>query len=392
VTGTNLYVGGEFTMAGGIAANRIVRWNGSSWSALGSGVAGGFIPAPGVYELVVSGSNVYAAGNFTTAGGGFAFDLAKWNGSSWSALGSGINGGGGSVNALAVSSTTLYVGGSFTTAGGSAANNIAEWNGSSWAALGPGMNGQVLALAVAGTDLYAGGLFTTAGGNAATRIAKWDGSSWTALGSGMNDRVYALAVSGSDVYAGGWFTTAGGNGANYIAKWDGSSWSALGPGLGGGAFPSIGVVALAVSGSDVYAGGWFTTAGGSPAKYIAKWDGSIWIPLGSGMNNAVWDLALSGSDLYAAGYFTTAGGKASGYIARAYLPPLPALSMFHSGPDVTVSWPSADTADFALQQATSLAPPTTWVSNTAPVTDDGTSKSVTLPATNTAQFFRLRRP
>src|SRR5437660_12153307 len=28
-------------------------------------------------------------------------------------------------------------------------------------------------------------------------------------------------------------------------------------------------------GSDLYAGGWFTTAGGSAANYIAKWNGSI---------------------------------------------------------------------------------------------------------------------
>ena len=36
--------------------------------------------------------------------------------------------------ALAVSGGTLYAGGDFTTAGGSAANDIAQWNGSSWSA------------------------------------------------------------------------------------------------------------------------------------------------------------------------------------------------------------------------------------------------------------------
>ncbi len=46
-------------------------------------------------------------------------------------LGSGMNGG---VDALAVSGSTLYAGGDFTTAGGSAANDIAQWNGSSWSA------------------------------------------------------------------------------------------------------------------------------------------------------------------------------------------------------------------------------------------------------------------
>ena len=39
-----------------------------------------------------------------------------------------------------------------------------------------------------------------------------------------------------------------------------------------------------MSGTNLYAGGYFTTAGGVPANYIAKWDGSAWSALGSGMN------------------------------------------------------------------------------------------------------------
>ncbi len=42
--------------------------------------------------------------------------------------------------------------------------------------------------------------------------------------------------------------------------------------------------------------------------------------------------------------------------------------------------------------AGTLPAPPSWFSNTASLTDDGTTKSVTLPATNPAQFFRLRRP
>ena len=96
------------------------------------------------------------------------------------------------------------------------ATNIAKWDGSTWSALGSGMNGDVCvnALAVSGTNLYAGGSFTTAGGVPANNIAKWDGSAWSALGSGMGWRttwyVYALAVSGTNLYAGGYFTNAGG--------------------------------------------------------------------------------------------------------------------------------------------------------------------------------------
>jgi UDP-N-acetylglucosamine--N-acetylmuramyl-(pentapeptide) pyrophosphoryl-undecaprenol N-acetylglucosamine transferase len=76
--------------------------------------------------------------------------------------------------------TLLVVGGNFTFAGNIPANNIAAWNGSSWSALGGGMNGLVVALTVFNGNLIAGGLFTTAGGTACINIAQWNGISWSA--------------------------------------------------------------------------------------------------------------------------------------------------------------------------------------------------------------------
>jgi hypothetical protein len=247
------------------------------------------------------------------------------------------------------------------------------------------MNERVTVLAVSGGDLYAGGQFTMAGGTAANRIAKWNGSSWTALGSGItNGGVNALVVSGGELYAGGWFTKAGGGAANFITKWDGNSWVALGSGV------SAAVTALAVSGRDIYAGGFFNTAGNVWALGIAKWDGNNWTSLGT--IGSVLTLAVSGCDLYAGGDFTTAGGKVSGYVARAYLQQLPALLVRRSGPGVTVTWPSTDATGFGLEQTGTLALPANWVSHVDNVTDDGTNKSVTIPATNSPQYFRLHRP
>jgi hypothetical protein len=300
-----LYVGGDFTGIGTVAANRIAKWDGSAWVALGPGMDGS------VNALAVSGGDLYVGGDFTTAGGVSARSLAKWNGSAWSALGSGIDG---DVLALAVSGGDLYAGGRFNTAGGVLDTSyIAKWDGSGWSALGSGMNGSVNALAVSGGDLYVGGAFTAAGGVSANRIAKWNGSAWSALGSGMNSFVHALAVSGGDLYAGGRFNTAGGVGANHIAKWNGNAWSAF----GSGTRMNNSVNALALSGGDLYAGGLFTTAGGVPGtRHIAKWDGSAWSTLGSGMDGSVYALAVSGGDLYVGGDFTIAGGVRANKIAK----------------------------------------------------------------------------
>jgi hypothetical protein len=301
VNGPDVYIGGDFTTAGAVTVNRVARWNGTSWSALGSGIDGP------VFALAVSGSTLFAGGYFWTAGGVAVNKVAKWDGTSWSALGSGMND---YVLALAVSGSTLYAGGQFTMAGGVIVNCIAKWNGTSWSALGPGMNLIVNTLAVSGETLYAGGWFNMAGGVSANYIARWDGVSWSPLGLGMNWPVFALAVSGSTLYAGGRFSTAGNVSATYIAKWDGSSWSKLDTGMNNY------VLALAVSGSTLYAGGQFTMAGGGTANFIAKWDGSSWSALGSGVNNYVRALAVSWANVYAGGDFTQAGGKSSNHFGR----------------------------------------------------------------------------
>ncbi|MBI3851539.1 MAG: hypothetical protein HY298_14875, partial [Verrucomicrobia bacterium] len=308
----NLYIGGSFTIAGEVKANRVARWNGTAWSALGSGLEGS--DYADVTALAVSGMDLYAGGRFTMAGGIAATNVAKWNGSMWSALGSGVNN---YVRALAVSGTNFYVGGDFSMAGGVTVMGIAKWDGSTWSSLGSGLGGVqspgVYALAVSGTNLFVGGYFTTAGGLPANRIARWNGSAWSALGSGIGSffgYVKALTVSGTNLIAGGRFDTAGGVAANNIARWDGNSWSALGSGAGST------VYALAVSGTNLYAGGDFTTAGGTTVNWIAKWDGTAWSNVGSGVNNQVYALAVSGTDLYAGGFFYMASGITANRIAK----------------------------------------------------------------------------
>src|SRR5204863_3090885 len=84
-----------------------------------------------------------------------------------------------------------------------------------------------------------------------------------------------------------------------VAKWDGSNWSPLGSGV-----TEI-VLALATAGNNLYAGGYFFDAGGATVNNIARWDGSNWSALGLGTESDVAALAVKGGDVYAGGYFTT---------------------------------------------------------------------------------------
>jgi len=192
----NIYIGGGFTVVGNVAATNIAKWNGTSWAALGSGISGVGIDGigPYVYTLAVLGTNLYVGGTFSKAGGMPAANIACWNGSSWSTLGLGTDK---DVDALAVSGNTLYVGGGFVHAGGVVANYIAQWNGIAWSTLGSGIGSYstIDALLVSGANLYAAGYFTAAGGVPASCIAQWNGNSWSALGSGMENFIYALACT-----------------------------------------------------------------------------------------------------------------------------------------------------------------------------------------------------
>jgi hypothetical protein len=140
-------------------------------------------------------------------------------------------------------------------------------------------------------------------------------------------------VDGTNLYAGGRFTSAAGVEANGIAKWNGTAWSALGSGMDGWSGFDGEVNALAVSGSTLYAGGWFARAGGVTATNIAKWDGRVWSALGSGISGEgdgngegpnLRDLLADGSGhLFVGGNFTYAGGKLSPFIAQANIGPTP---------------------------------------------------------------------
>jgi len=311
VSGTDVYVGGSFTTAGPVTANKIAKWNtlSNAWSALGTGVTAS---NTSINAIAIAGDKVYAGGTFTNIGGVNANNIAVWNGTSWSPLGTGVNA---SVTTIIVRGEDIYVGGGFTTAGGVAANRVAKWNGTSWSGLDSAiLPTTVVSMAFMGNDLYVG-IPTTTVANPAY-FSKYDGTTWTQLGADLGDRgVSSVAVLGSDVYVAGGFASINGTTVNRVAKWNGTTWSALGGGL-----PSptgqLSGVRLAVAGNELIAVGDFTVASGGPADKIARWNGTAWSPLGTGLNGDGSAVISAGGDIFVGGGFTTAGCNASPYFAR----------------------------------------------------------------------------
>ncbi len=178
--GTDIYVGGHFsitwhdpTLTYETNCMNILRFDGTSARIVGTGLNSN------VTSMAVSGTNLYVAGLFTNAGGIAASKIAMWNGGSWTNLGSGLVGTG-SISSLAVIGNHLYAGGSFTNMGGMTVNRIAQWDGTNWSALGSGVfipgssSGSVSGLGVSGNDLYVGGNFRMAGNKSAYDLSRWN--------------------------------------------------------------------------------------------------------------------------------------------------------------------------------------------------------------------------
>ena len=124
--GTDVFVGTEGSNVDGIAqADHVAKWDGSDWSAVGSNTSGadGWFPAAtNIYDLASVGSNLFATGTFQNADGDARADNIAWfDGAKWQPVGSNGAGNGpwiGEGHALAVIERQLYAAGNFTSAGG----------------------------------------------------------------------------------------------------------------------------------------------------------------------------------------------------------------------------------------------------------------------------------
>ena len=358
--------------AGGLSVP--AKWTGTNWAPLGAGM-GVAIGIAKILALALDGhTNLYAGGLFGSIDGVTAYNLARWNGSSWSDLGFG-GPNAPTVNALALdSSGNLYEGG----------GDVQVWNGITWSNLGA--SGTIYSLAFDSVgNLYAGG--SIAAGPVSDHIIKWDGNDWSTMGAGLNSDVYTIVTDKfGNIYAGGEFTLAGSVPVPHVAKWDGTSWSSLGAGL------TDAVIKLVIDPfGNLFAVGRFQTSAGLSLNRVAKWDGTTWSPLGSGLNKITYAVAEDGANhLYVGGAFTTAGTNYSAYVAQAnLLDSLGAINIAKIPNGVSMSLQGRPGSSCVLESSTNL---TVWSPVSTNICGMNGLWSFTNTVTAVAEFFRAVLP
>jgi hypothetical protein len=288
-----------------------------------------------------AGESLFAVGSFSIVGAGAGgSQIARWDGSMWQPVGSGLSGG--YTNAITTFQGDLIAAGYFDSASGVPGSaKLARWDGTNWNSmdaqseifLNSFWDLEVYDDGTTGEQLYIAGNYGDLNGNIALdHIAKWDGTDYSAVGGTIGGAVPLIVLdlhqadlgSGNLLYAGGRFLTMGGSAALNIAQWDGTSWSAMDLGLSRtSGFAQI----LHMtnwddgSGEALYVGGRFNLAGGAAVSTnIAKWDGMSWSSMGDGFDGDVHELVVfddgSGEALYALGNFDNSGATAIGGIAK----------------------------------------------------------------------------
>ncbi|MEK7775100.1 MAG: T9SS type A sorting domain-containing protein [Candidatus Zixiibacteriota bacterium] len=315
--------------------NKIARLLPDGWAALDSGIS----PEDfgGVSDMAIYRNDLIASGSFVSSPTYSMNEIRSWDGNAWQALGD--NPKLGICAKIATFADNLFALGSLSFFGELEDSILlAEWNGELWSPVdfrpSPFWYGsqELAELAVYNDELIAGGHFDSVNGIAAKNVVAWDGSTWHAFGNSDEyygpQRITAVLNFKGELVVGGIEWAPFLNQSQWsVGRWDGNSWHPLGSKFSATLnewYNLRGVYALEEYNGQLYAAGSFDSIGGEPFNNIAVWDGTRWMPLGSGITKVlniggfasympvvIYDLHAHANKLYVAGDFTEAGSHVS---------------------------------------------------------------------------------
>jgi len=253
------------------------RWDGAIWEMMPASFLVAATSTTGTVHDMYShndgnGTKIY--GFYDLADPFIRRVVVRWDGASWTIIGSTAN----AANLLAMAThddgtgAALYVCGEFSTMNGVPMRKIARWKNQTWSAVGNGLTQGPRA--IVSLDMGAGPRLYTFGGepgpNNEWQVMVWDGQSWSTIGGasappGTLFSCKAMAAfddgTGPGLVVGGNFPFMGGVHVKGVARWNGQTWSAMGPGSSGGFIEKFAVMpgprgnSLLAIGAERYGGG-----------------------------------------------------------------------------------------------------------------------------------------
>lgn len=323
---------GEFSLASGLRAEGVARWNGSAWESM-DWPFGPQVQAVSLWDA--DGEGPLAERVVVAANG----SVLEYSDGSWRPLGPYGSGRISAMTSWRDGPTTklLAVGGFSLQDGEAQVRNVGVWDGTSWAPVGEGVNGPVQSVVLWDADgngpdplrPVIAGEFSASGAQPLQRVGVWGGESWLPLGAGLGANARSLCLWDPDgagpererlVAAGD--TNPGTS--SVLSSWDGQSWSALVPPVTGRANwvhafdhdrdPATADQLIVSADSAMTAG--------SVVGATLLWDGSTWRSLGAmqgGIRSAVLleidDGDVVRNELLVGGAFAQIDGRRFDHIA-----------------------------------------------------------------------------
>lgn len=318
-----IVVGGDFRKINEIAATNVALWDGKTWVPVANTMTSQEFGGLRVLTLQTFDEDgvestpppLYVGGVFSSVDGIQCENIARWDGYSWSRVGSGVTAAyGASVDSLTEwqmvdgdpRSRVLVVGGYFDQAGGAPASGIAAWNGEAWMPVGDAKEGGITSLVVVWPEdsaavpegLYVSGYLRFADERRYQGIARYengtwslvagakspDGFDWTPVGGIDNASAKSMKVFDEDGPGGnpphllalGAFQFVGDNQSHSLLRWDGHQWTGF---ARFAARSWLDARSLAVFDEDadgpnppgLYIGGQFNSVDGIQSVGIARW-------------------------------------------------------------------------------------------------------------------------
>ena len=278
-TAGNWYVGGYFNQIDGVAVNNIARWDGTTWSALSTVAADWANWNYRVSTMAFWGDDLYVGGANLSIGGLDYVDLAYWDGSTWHQAGSGFDQYG-TVSKIAVFNDELFFAGSFEQFNGVAVRSFARWDGTNINQLSTNIH-EIEFMQASSTNLYIAGK-RWVNESLVDTVQVWDGTNFQTIAS-AEISPYSLKIIDNQLYG---IRKLSAN-SSALVRWDGSAWSVV-----------IDTIPFVINNFAFDADQFYAEAQNGASFALYRYDNQQWQPLTTCNCNAEHTLYLVNNQLF----------------------------------------------------------------------------------------------